>query len=133
MPKRPCPIPRCALEWGLALQTGLLGLTIGALPESSTVIQTLTINHMTGACRALWVGSLIAAASFQTISLVARPMALQRWAAFFACFVTSVFALFLWGGPMYTEMSGVATLTCVGELFVFAMLRGAGWHDVGPN
>jgi hypothetical protein len=127
-PTQPCPIPRCALEWFLAVSGPVIGTTIwwSGDPRLGHYDVCLSLIHIPmNAMRwgiALWLVGVL-----QMAALYAAPTAPQRLAAGLACFAWVVLAFSLFHGGMVAFACPASLLLALGELYVCAMLRGARW------
>jgi hypothetical protein len=127
-PFPPCPIPRCALEWFLAVMAAVAGTTIwlsGDVRLGDYDIALPFLNVSMSAAR--WGITLWLTCAAQSIALYLAPLAPQRIAAFLACLTWMAFAASTWHAGMIAFAFGVAVLSALGQLYVCAMLQGSRW------
>lgn len=124
----PCPIPRCALEWYLALQAAVAGSTVwlSGDPRLGHYDICLPLIHIPmNSLR--WGLSLWIIAVLQMLALRVAPIAPQQFIAGAAAFTWAAFALSTWHGGMVALACGISVLAALGQVYVCAMLKGAKW------
>lgn len=129
IPAQPCPIPRCALEWYLACQAIVAGVSIwwSGDPRLGHYDIALPFLHIPMDSMR-WAVALWLIAILQAVALELAPAAPQRWVAGLAAFTWAALALSMLHGGMVAYAFGSATLAFLGQLYVCAMLRGARWR-----
>lgn len=128
LPVLPCPIPRCALEWYLALQAAVAGTTIlfAGDPRLAHYDISLPFIHIPmDAIR--WGAALWTLAIVQALAISIASTAPQRWVSGIAAFAWAALALSMPHGGMVAYAFGSAVLAALGQLYVCAMFRGARW------
>lgn len=127
-PAVPCPVPRCALEWYLALQAVAAGIGVGATGDPRLAVDMVNFGlFLLPMNAALWAVWLTAAGALQMLSLCVLGQAPQRYAAGFGCFTFAMFGVSCFQGGMTSFAAPIAGLAAILELFVCAILRGARW------
>jgi hypothetical protein len=127
-PTQPCPIPRCALEWYIAAQAIVAGISIwwsGDPRLGHYDIAFLGLHIPMDSLRWALALGLVGVAQMAAISIA--PSAPQRWIAGIACFAWAALALSMLHGGMVAYGFGSAVLAAFGQLYVCAMFRGARW------
>lgn len=122
-----CPIPRCAAEILLGLMWFSLGL---ALLISSHELTFINMYGSKGhAVRLVWGVLLWVPGAFQCASLLFKPRALHRWAAFFTACVGVLFTSSLFTAPDVPTILAPVLVMTIGEVVIYWLLRGARWRD----
>lgn len=127
-PRLPCPIPRCALEWYLALQAMIAGTSIwwSGDPRLGHYDIALPFAHIP-MDSVRWAITLWLIAVVQMVALCIQPAAPQRWVSGIAAFAWAAFALSTLHGGMIAYAFGSAVLAALGQIYVCAMFRGGRW------
>ncbi len=119
----PCPIPRCALEWGLAGMSVLVGIALLFLPLGLQMQEWLgqTSIEVCHLIQPAWGTILIGAGVIQMVTLIV-PRLPQHVAAIFAAFAwfTVGFLAFQAGLLLFAVVTLVMVL---GEIYVGLMLK----------
>lgn len=127
-PSLPCPIPRCALEWFLALQAAVAGSSIWLSGDPRLGQYDISMPFMNISMSSLrWGIALWFIAALQAVALHLWPIGPQRAAAGLACFAWLAFSASSYQGGMIAFAFTQAILTALGQLYVCAMLQGARW------
>lgn len=121
----PCPIPRCTLEWNLALTMIAVAVFL-ALSDQHSFSAEL---GMRADAQHLWALVIGFPGLLQATALMTPKRILHRWAAFMAMLASAGFAVILWNGPYLTILTGIFIVHTGFEAFVFLALRGARWNS----
>ena len=125
----PCPIPRCALEWYLALKAIVAGSAVwwSGDPRLGHYDICLPFIHVPmDSMRwgiTLWLVALGQIIALQLVSSIP-----QRWTAGIAAFTWATFATSAYHGGMVAFAGPIAILAFFGQLYICAMLIGAKWR-----
>lgn len=120
--REPCPIPRCALEWHLAVLLIVVGTYVITYPDA--ISEGLAMRYAALAHYG-WASWLILPGALQAASLCTFNQWLQRWAALLAAVAALILCLLLFFSPAPAVLAAVLLVITNSELYVFFMLRGA--------
>ena len=128
----PCPIPQCALEVFLGAWTIVLGAGILLCGGNSSVSRNLILSGIPQEWGWLaWASLLMLVGALQLVSLRYSPRIMHRHAAFVCSFILACFVITesKMGRSHVPITAYLASFTCIGEAYVFWMLKGATWGN----